>query len=564
MLLLLTLSLLLPPAGAQDAIIVEDDFDGYADLAAASEVWTPLTGDWEIRDGLLEAVEPRRSGTIIWRHGDVFGDVSVSVRFRVRDTGRGVRAPGIVLASQDSARYYYVHYDSRNSQVILVRSDRGKGWNELARTPGVQIAAEQWHEARFELKGGTLTAWLNDRRVGEAQDETYRAGVVGLRAGQGHIQFDNLRIEGTPATLDKEWELMDESVPRDDLARPRLEDAERVIAVTGQGYFPVMIRLQDGSLAAVIRGGAPHIGIKGRLDFIRSTDGGRTWSEPTVIVDSEWDDRNPAFGQMPDGTLVCAYAEAQTYNAQGEWDTKAGEYVLLYVISTDGGETWSEKQPLYGGPIRAGSPYGKIEVSPDGTALMSLYGSAEPEWTGTPAVPEGARRLVGIVRSRDNGRTWTDFSFISTTNDHNETALLALSDTHILAAARTYSGRWIEMLESHDGGYTWSEPQRVTESNQHPADLIRLNSGNILLSYGNRREPLGCAIMLSYDNGRSFDYDNRVMVDWLSTSGDCGYPSSVQLEDGTIVTMYYSVSVEYAEGREFAVAFRYTEEMLRR
>lgn len=51
---------------------------------------------------------------------------------------------------------------------------------------------------------------------------------------------------------------------------PRLESAERVVAVKGGGYFPVLIRLQDGTLGAVVRGGAPHIGIEGRLDWIHT------------------------------------------------------------------------------------------------------------------------------------------------------------------------------------------------------------------------------------------------------------------------------------------------------
>ena len=57
---------------------------------------------------------------------------------------------------------------------------------------------------------------------------------------------------------------------------PRLTVAEHVVAERGGGCFPVLIRLQDGRLAAVVRGGDTHIGIKGRLDWIESGDGGKT------------------------------------------------------------------------------------------------------------------------------------------------------------------------------------------------------------------------------------------------------------------------------------------------
>src|SRR4051812_39618081 len=81
--------------------------------------------------------------------------------------------------------------------------------------------------------------------------------------------------------------------------------ARRLVA-GGQGFFPVARELQDGRLGVVLRGGADHVGIKGRLDIVFSADQGRTWSKPAVVNDSPADDRNPAFGQAKDGTLVVA------------------------------------------------------------------------------------------------------------------------------------------------------------------------------------------------------------------------------------------------------------------
>ncbi|MBM3496641.1 MAG: exo-alpha-sialidase, partial [Armatimonadetes bacterium] len=66
----------------------------------------------------------------------------------------------------------------------------------------------------------------------------------------------------------------------DEAALPKIERAERIVAERGGGYFPVLTQLRDGRLAAVLRGGAPHLGKAGRLDWIESGDGGKTWSEP--------------------------------------------------------------------------------------------------------------------------------------------------------------------------------------------------------------------------------------------------------------------------------------------
>src|SRR5688572_9404441 len=53
---------------------------------------------------------------------------------------------------------------------------------------------------------------------------------------------------------------------------------EHSLVVAGQGYFPVLLRLQDGRIAVVLRGGAAHVGIAGRLDMVFSANEGQTWS----------------------------------------------------------------------------------------------------------------------------------------------------------------------------------------------------------------------------------------------------------------------------------------------
>jgi len=68
---------------------------------------------------------------------------------------------------------------------------------------------------------------------------------------------------------------------RDEPSRPSVEQR---LVIAGQGFFPVALRLQDGRIAVVLRGGADHVGIKGRLDMVFSEDG-KTWSKPVRIVE---------------------------------------------------------------------------------------------------------------------------------------------------------------------------------------------------------------------------------------------------------------------------------------
>jgi hypothetical protein len=255
-----------------------------------------------------------------------------------------------------------------------------------------------------------------------------------------------------------------------------------------------------------------------------------------------------------------AYSEARTYNEQGEWDTTAGEYHLLFVLSHDNGATWTEKRDLYGGAVRGGSPFGRIIVRSDGTALMPLYGGHDPRWRDRPTAEEVKTTMTAVVRSRDDGRTWEDFSVVSPTG-HNEMSLLALTDDHLLAAVRTDAGS-LDQFDSHDGGYTWTGPKPLTQISQHPADLLRLASGRLLLVWGNRREPIGVGAMLSDDEGATWRYDRRLMLAWTSLNTDCGYPSVVQLDDGAIVLMYYSVGTTDLGEEEMAVVVRFTEPAL--
>ena len=71
----------------------------------------------------------------------------------------------------------------------------------------------------------------------------------------------------------------------------------------------------------------------------------------------------------------------------------------------------------------------------------------------------------------------------------------------------------VDLFASEDEGRTWEYGGPLTLTRQHPPHLCRLNDGRILLTYGLRNPG-------------------------VEGAGDGTYPSSVQVEDGTIVTAY--------------------------
>jgi hypothetical protein len=122
-----------------------------------------------------------------------------------------------------------------------------------------------------------------------------------------------------------------------------------------------------------------------------------------------------------------------------------------------------------------------------------------------------------------------------------------MPDGRLLAFMRDDSGNYgnVWQCESADGGRTWDAPRAITAKHQHPADACLLASGHVLLTYGNRIGELAVGAVLSRDGGRTWDWDRRVALARETMAlrgkhwGDCGYPSTVQLADGAIVTMYY-------------------------
>ena len=317
----------------------------------------------------------------------------------------------------------------------------------------------------------------------------------------------------------------------------------RFIVTTLGGLFPVIQKLPDGRLGVVARGGDFHVGERGTLVFVTSADGGESWSHATVVAAEGPDNRNPAFGVAADGTLLVSYMKLDTYiDGIRDPSTGRGGATPIYICrSEDGGATWSEGEVVVvngkeqwsddaetgaSGPDRVYSPYGKMITLPDATVIMHYYG---------PPGEAPDESAAYLIRSHDGGRTWVDPVTIA--EGYDETAICHLGDGRLLAMMR--NGR-LWGSDSTDGGYSWSEPRPVTDEFELPGDVIRLEDGRLLLTYGRRVPPNGVQGMVSRDEGRTWDSDHKLFLVGDSSTRDCGYPSSVQLDDGTIVTVYYA------------------------
>ncbi|MCH2202348.1 MAG: glycoside hydrolase [Fuerstiella sp.] len=325
--------------------------------------------------------------------------------------------------------------------------------------------------------------------------------------------------------------------------------------------WPTLIRRRNGELLVVCSGGREsHVCPFGRIELIRSYDDGATWSYARTILDGPIDDRDTGIVETSKGTLLvttftslafeASYRKAATDIGAENRTMSAAQFARWQAVwrrlpegqhaahlgcwmlrSEDGGHTWS---PVWRVP--ANSPHGPVNLS-DGRLM---YAGAEL-WS--------KKRRVGVWISEDDGKTW---------NLHAELPVRAGDDPdqyHELHAVEAVDGRWIvhirnhnsannkETLQTHslDGGKTWVEPYSIGVWGL-PSHLLRLSDGRLLMTYGHRRQPFGNQARLSDDNGMT--WSDPVILYGDASSSDLGYPSTVEISPGRLVTVWYEVLPE--------------------
>ena len=294
-----------------------------------------------------------------------------------------------------------------------------------------------------------------------------------------------------------------------------------------------------------------------------SRDDGTTWTWPRVLLDSATDDRDSGVLETAQGTLLVTTFTSLAYELHLEkkitytdwksdgWGTTAmppeqwskwnavharltdaerkadqGEWIIR---SADGGRSWSARIPTI-----VNSPHGPIQLA-DGRLLYA----GKQLWTDS--------RKIGVCESKDDGLTWQWHADIpirtGDRNAYHELHAVEAANGTIIAHIRNHNEvnkHWTLQTESSDGGKTWSEPHAVSYG--LPSHLLRLRDGRLLMSYGYRRAPFGNRARLSTDHGKSWSDELTLSDD--GTSGDLGYPSTVELADGTLLTIWYEATAE--------------------
>ncbi len=341
-------------------------------------------------------------------------------------------------------------------------------------------------------------------------------------------------------------------------------DVEHGIVSRLQGTFfgyqgwPTVCRDERGTLYVVCSGFRfQHVCPFGKTVMYVSFDEGRTWTPPVVVNDTYLDDRDAGIVSLGDGKLLLTwfchpakvylenyYSSIKSsasrrealvtlgimaaYDTLSEEDKQGGSYVRL---SKDGGITWGKPIKV---PVTA--PHGP-NVLPDGRLLYlgkEWFSSAED------------RHAILAYESTDDGQTWQRLAKIklpenTTPDNFHEPHVISLPDGTLLGAIRAQGsnvdfGFTIYTCRSTDGGKTWSIP-KPTGICGSPPHLMLHSSGALVCTFGRRTKPFGERAAVSYDYGETWQ-DEYVLFDDAPDT-DLGYPSTVELSDGSLLTVYY-------------------------
>lgn len=341
-------------------------------------------------------------------------------------------------------------------------------------------------------------------------------------------------------------------------------------------YFawPSVARLQDGRLAAVSSGFRyAHICPFGKAVISYSSDEGKTWTAPAPVIDTPLDDRDA--GVMPFGDnqviltsfnnsvqqqriwadqhaaqttststrrvrpeSVTALIRAYLDNVTPEQEAK---YLgSTYKLSHDGGTTWEDEVRI--SPLTA--PHGPVVIN-DGRLMY-----VGKIFANDDCPDEDIGCGIGVMMSAD-GVCWTQPVWLPKCEGMDEYNIhfyephgIQLPSGKILVHIRAEcaadcNGKHmfaIYQSESTDGGKTFSVPVCVNPCGS-PPHLMLHSSGALVSVYGYRTQPYGQRAMVSWDEGATWERDIVLRDD--GPSGDLGYPASVELNNGHILTVYY-------------------------
>lgn len=329
----------------------------------------------------------------------------------------------------------------------------------------------------------------------------------------------------------------------------RGRDYQPQLATDGAGTWIAVWTSRD-SLAGSIGGDEDIL-------FVRSTDLGATWTEPTPLntnaSSDRGNDRGPRLTTDGAGTWMAVWFSADDLGGTIGFDED-----ILVSRSTDGGENWTDPQPLNANAARDFGDDAFPQIVTDGAGTWTAVWFSDDDLGGSI----GLDRDILISRSTNDGASWTaprpldrnadvdseDDSFARAAVGATSWVVIWHSEGGLKGA-----GRGIVLSRSTDEGETWTEPEALTAI---PADgWVRDNAPQVSTdgaggwlvvwySYDDLDGTIGMdgdiLVSRSTDGGVSWSGPEALNANASTDSGDDYHPQVTSGGDGRWMAIWYS------------------------
>ena len=349
-----------------------------------------------------------------------------------------------------------------------------------------------------------------------------------------------------------------------------------VVLIDGNKVLVAFRKAGNFSLKAGSDNNPTHHDNDSCICLITSTDGGQSYNKDDIKIVTKFEEfgvSDPGISILKNGRLLLRSNVIQTEKSSNRNkisakitahrpDLKTISAVVGQCIqySDDSGKTWSDPEIINvsGSDDHFVSREQIIQLE-DGSLICAAY-------TGYANQADNSY----LLRSWDNGLNWSDQSLIASDGEinsslfqaisFNETSIVNIGKGELLALIRGDSSYEsndnymaiggignIYSSRSFNAGFSWTRPESIDIFGQ-PPNVIKLKNGNLLCTYGYRKEPYSIKAIISNDNGLSWNKNEIITIRENASFWDMGYPVSVELSDGNILTAYYWIdknSVRY-------------------
>lgn len=302
--------------------------------------------------------------------------------------------------------------------------------------------------------------------------------------------------------------------------------------------IPAIVTAKDGSLVTLTdKRKFNSTDLPEDIDIVarRSTDGGKTWSEPVTVAQGTG--RYAGYGDAVvtralSGKLIAVYV-----GGTGLWASTAENPNRTYVsTSDDNGISWSAPREITNqifGASCADPERSKWKASFCGSGQGLCLRNGRIMVVGAVVIP-GMKGLQNFAYySDDEGVNWKVSNMAIAGGD--EAKVVELNNGDILMSSRTTGNRLWAI--SKDGGVNWGPKNTWTDiwGNACDGDIIRYTStkdgrdkDRLLHTLPNDAKRKNVSIFMSYDEGKTWPVKKTLCA------GESAYSSITILPDGTI------------------------------